>query len=90
MADEIYAGEIDDSPVERETFNACQNCEYSAICVFDRCAKPRQTIDGKTVGDLNDLSTIHPVLGKPRAVFLTSSVSFADGFFTEETKEHAF
>ena len=52
LADEIYAGEIDDSPVERETFNACQNCEYSAICVFDPLRKPRRRLTAKRLEDL--------------------------------------
>ena len=52
LAGEIYGGEIDDSPVERNAFNACQNCEYSAICVFDPMRKPRRRMTTKKLEDL--------------------------------------
>ena len=52
LAGEIYGGAIDDSPVERGTFNACQNCEYAAICVFDPLRKPRRRLTTKKLEDL--------------------------------------
>ncbi len=52
LAGEIYRGEMDDSPVERGAFNACQNCEYSAICVFDPMRKPRRRLAAKKLDDL--------------------------------------
>ena len=52
LAGEIYGGEIDDSPYERGALNACQNCEYSAICVFDPMRKPRRRLTAKKLEDL--------------------------------------
>ena len=52
LAGEIYRGEMDDSPVERGAFNACQNCEYSAICAFDPMRKPRRRLAAKKLDDL--------------------------------------
>ena len=52
LAGEIYGGEIDDSPYERRTINACQSCEYSAICVFDPMRKPRRRLTAKKLDDL--------------------------------------
>ena len=52
LAGEIYRGEMDDSPVERGAFNACQNCEYSAICAFDPMRKPRRRLTAKKLDDL--------------------------------------
>ena len=52
LAGEIYRGEMDDSPVERGAFNACQNCEYSAICAFDPLRKPRRRLTAKKLDDL--------------------------------------
>ena len=52
LAGEIYRGEMDDSPVERGAFNACQNCEYSAICAFDPMRKPRRRLEAKKLDDL--------------------------------------
>ena len=52
LAGEIYRGEMDDSPVERGAFNACQNCEYSAICAFDPLRKPRRRLAAKKLDDL--------------------------------------
>ena len=52
LAGEIYRGEMDDSPVERGAFNACQNCEYSAICAFDPMRKPRRRLATKKLDDL--------------------------------------
>ena len=52
LAGEIYGGTIDDSPYERGTLNACQNCEYSAICVFDPLRKTRRRLTAKKLDDL--------------------------------------
>ena len=52
LAGEIYGGTIDDSPYERGTLNACQNCEYSAICVFDPLRKTRRRLTTKKLEDL--------------------------------------
>ena len=52
LAGEIYRGEMDDSPVECGAFNACQNCEYSAICAFDPLRKPRRRLTAKKLDDL--------------------------------------
>lgn len=52
LAGDIYAGIIDDSPYERGSLNACQNCDYAPICTFDPERKPRRRLSAKTLDDL--------------------------------------
>ncbi len=52
LAEQAYAGEIDDAPATRGQFSACTHCDYAAICGFDPVVKPRRVLAKKTVRDL--------------------------------------
>lgn len=52
LAQTAFDGGIDDSPATLGAFNACEGCEYAAICGFDPTRKPRRRLSKKTLGDL--------------------------------------
>lgn len=53
LAGGAYAGMIDDSPAEwGQGMNACQACDYAAICGFDPAIKKRRRLAKKTMEDL--------------------------------------
>ena len=52
LAQEVYAGSIDDSPAALGAFSACTGCEYAAVCGFDPTRKARRRLTKKTLDDL--------------------------------------
>lgn len=52
MAQDAYAGMIDDVPAAHGQYSACEYCGYSAICGFDPTVKQRRMLEKKSVEDL--------------------------------------
>jgi len=52
LAQEAYAGMIDDLPAEHGAYNACSTCDYAAVCGFDPTLKRRRKLNKKTIEDL--------------------------------------
>lgn len=52
MAQDAYAGMIDDSPAAHGQYSACAQCTYGAICGFDPAVKQRRMLGKKNVEDL--------------------------------------
>lgn len=52
LAQDAYAGIIDDAPAERLTYNACATCSYAGICGFDPAVKARRRLSKKGIEDL--------------------------------------
>ena len=52
LAQEAYAGVIDDSPAVHGAYNACSYCDYAAVCGFDPTVRRRRKLSKKTVEDL--------------------------------------
>ena len=52
LAQDAYAGIIDDAPAERLTYNACATCSYAGICGFDPAVKTRRRLSRKGIEDL--------------------------------------
>lgn len=52
IAQDVYAGMIDDSPAERGQYVACSSCAYAAICGFDPARKKRRRLTEKKIGDI--------------------------------------
>ncbi|MBR5560465.1 MAG: PD-(D/E)XK nuclease family protein [Clostridia bacterium] len=52
MAQEAYAGVIDDAPAEHGQYSACAYCSYSAICGFDPAVKQKRMLEKKSMEDL--------------------------------------
>jgi len=52
LAQDAYAGRIDDSPAVHGAYSACSYCDYAAVCGFDPTVKQRRKLSKKTVADL--------------------------------------
>ena len=52
LAGGAFSGEIDDSPAAYNAYNACEHCDYAAICGFDPLVKPRRRLSRKQAEDL--------------------------------------
>lgn len=52
LAEDAYAGVIDDTPAVFGTYNACATCDYGAVCGFDPTVKRRRRLSKKGVEDL--------------------------------------
>ena len=52
LAQDAYAGRIDDSPAVHGAYSACSYCDYAAVCGFDPTVKRRRKLSKKTVADL--------------------------------------
>ena len=52
LAQQAYAGVIDDSPAVHGAYNACSYCDYAAVCGFDPTVRRRRKLSKKTVEDL--------------------------------------
>jgi len=52
LAQEAYAGAIDDAPAEFGAYNACSTCDYAAVCGFDPAVSRRRKLSRKTLEDL--------------------------------------
>ena len=56
IAQDAYAGMIDDSPAERGQYVACSSCAYAAICGFDPARKKRRRLKEKKIEDITGIS----------------------------------
>lgn len=52
LASCAYRGDIGASPAEFEAYNACQHCDYAAVCGFDASVSSRRRLTKKKVEDL--------------------------------------
>ncbi|MBR3794648.1 MAG: PD-(D/E)XK nuclease family protein [Clostridia bacterium] len=52
IAQDAYAGLIDDAPAAHGQYSACAYCRYGAICGFDPAVGQRRLLDKKGVEDL--------------------------------------
>lgn len=52
LAQEAYAGGIDDAPAVLGTYNACTLCDYAAVCGFDPARKQRRRLAKKKLEDM--------------------------------------
>ena len=52
LAEDAYAGSIDDAPATIGQYNACATCRYGAVCGFDPTVKGRRQLTKKSSEDL--------------------------------------
>lgn len=52
LAEDAYAGMIDDVPAVFGAYNACAACDYGAVCGFDPTVKRRRRLSKKSMEDL--------------------------------------
>lgn len=52
MAQDAYAGVIDDAPAAHGQYSACAQCTYGAICGFDPAVKQKRMLSKKRIEDL--------------------------------------
>lgn len=52
LAEGVFSGVIRDYPAAYAAYQACEYCDYAAICGFDPARKNKRHLTGKTVEDL--------------------------------------
>ena len=52
LAEGVFSGVIHDYPAAYAAYQACEYCNYAAICGFDPARKNKKHLTGRTVEDL--------------------------------------